>query len=666
MTRCLRPKYEVLLHAIIGGLFGEQLMPPGSVLDVGANDGEMAAYYACLDSSRVVHALEPSLHMYHALLQASKGGARNVATLRAGVTSKDHALYGTGIVGMTPAQRIARGILVVNSRRSEPGFPLYRVDSLFATDKSALFAGETIGFWHLDVEWHELEALRGAVATIQRDQPIFAAEVHVHWNRTYTHELISFIQDTLGYVIYLVDEICGVRIDCRNLLCVPALRAGSLVKASRTLQAALGSGTMRRISADTIFVHTPRSVQQLFERRKCSGRDLNDVHVRRDRRPGLADPMEVTPEKLKAETDKSYTTPARIRHTEPQLTNTSLVVPPSNLSYFNASLPVWMKEQLQGRPANSEIPRIIWTYWDTGVSEAPALVQHCITSWIIMNPTWKVIILTDASVLKYVHGWTTKTWKEIRMQVYSNAPPAWHTAARGDILRITLMRNYGGVWVDATLFCVLPLDVWLPQAVGTGNFFSFAAPTIKQAKTPESLNVCRGCEPPGKQIFDSGRCRALNERRLRTERPSNSFMASLPQSYVARVMYETFVECMLHTRLVTPTNNYHSMFEQLARTNATFRAAWFEVPEITSRRIVTALPVSGAHMRNPVAKLTSTLKSRIDRLCAPMFKMTYKGVGNRSLFTMDTVQGYLFQRSASSLPAALQLCGPEHVWPCHY
>ena len=317
MTQCLRPKYEVLLHAIIGGLFGEQLMPPGSVLDVGANDGEMAAYYACLDSSRVVHALEPSLHMYHALHQASKGGARNVATLRAGVTSKDHALYGTGIVGMTPAQRIARGILVVNSRRSEPDFPLYRVDSLFATDKSALFAGETIGFWHLDVEWHELEALRGAVATIQRDQPIFAAEVHVHWNRTYTHELISFIQDTLGYVIYLVDEICGVRIDCRNLLCVPALRAGSLVKASRTLQAALGSGTMRRISADTIFVHTPRSVQQLFERRKCSGRDLNDVHVRRDRRPGLADPMEVTPEQIKAETKEYEANCTRLADADP-------------------------------------------------------------------------------------------------------------------------------------------------------------------------------------------------------------------------------------------------------------------------------------------------------------------------------------------------------------
>lgn len=186
MAPCQRPRCEVLLHAIICGLFSEQLMPPGSVLDVGANDDEMAAYYACLDPSRVVHALEPSLHLYNALRHTS-GRTSNVAALRAGVSSTDHALYGTGTVGVTQEQRIVRGILLVNSKLRDPPFPLYRVDSLFARDKPALFAGERVGLWHLDVDSHELEALRGAVATIRRDQPIFAAELHVHWNRTYTH-----------------------------------------------------------------------------------------------------------------------------------------------------------------------------------------------------------------------------------------------------------------------------------------------------------------------------------------------------------------------------------------------------------------------------------------------------------------------------------------------
>ena len=92
MAPCPRPQVEPLLHSMIEGLFSERLMPSGSVLDAGANDGEMAAFYACLDSSRVVHALEPSLSLYHALSRTA-GRVRNIAPLRAGVSSTDQALY---------------------------------------------------------------------------------------------------------------------------------------------------------------------------------------------------------------------------------------------------------------------------------------------------------------------------------------------------------------------------------------------------------------------------------------------------------------------------------------------------------------------------------------------------------------------------------------------
>lgn len=131
-------------------------------------------------------------------------------------------------------------------------------------------------------------------------------------------------------------------------------------------------------------------------------------------------------------------------------------------------------------------------------------------------------------------------------------------------------------------------------------------------------------------------------------------------------MYEKYVGHMLRTRLVEKGNNYHDMFERLAESNATFRTAWFAVAEITSRRVVVALPVSGAHA-NPNAVLTPALRSRIDRVCAPMFKMTYKGVEKRSTFSNGTVQGYLFQRTIGHFAAALELCALDKAtWPCHY
>jgi len=48
-------------------------------------------------------------------------------------------------------------------------------------------------------------------------------------------------------------------------------------------------------------------------------------------------------------------------------------------------------------------------------------------------------------------------------------------ASLSDIIRILLLYEYGGVWVDATALCRMPLDRWLPDAAKSG-FFAFAAP----------------------------------------------------------------------------------------------------------------------------------------------------------------------------------------------
>ena len=58
--RCPAPEVEPLLRSLIGGLFAESgLVPPGSVIDAGANSGEEACYYAERQPQRLVHAVEP-------------------------------------------------------------------------------------------------------------------------------------------------------------------------------------------------------------------------------------------------------------------------------------------------------------------------------------------------------------------------------------------------------------------------------------------------------------------------------------------------------------------------------------------------------------------------------------------------------------------------------
>ena len=60
LARQLRlPREEVFFNALIRSLAMEGSLPPGHILDVGANDGQWSCMYAKMDGNRTVVAVEP-------------------------------------------------------------------------------------------------------------------------------------------------------------------------------------------------------------------------------------------------------------------------------------------------------------------------------------------------------------------------------------------------------------------------------------------------------------------------------------------------------------------------------------------------------------------------------------------------------------------------------
>ena len=95
--------------------------------------------------------------------------------------------------------------------------------------------------------------VRGMSQTIQKSSPIFSVEVHVHYDRDFTAQLLSFIQ-SLGYASFLVEEPCGMRMDCRNILALPRKSAIARdTQLSHTLTIALRSRTLVRVDNRSIF-----------------------------------------------------------------------------------------------------------------------------------------------------------------------------------------------------------------------------------------------------------------------------------------------------------------------------------------------------------------------------------------------------------------------------
>ena len=108
-----------------------------------------------------------------------------------------------------------------------------------------------MGFAHFDLEGFELSVLQGARKTIERDRPIFTAEIFVHNRPRLTAAVLRFAEVELAYRAYVVEEQCGMPADCRNALFVPK-ELVPLLRRSPTLDIAANSGVLIPTDADTV------------------------------------------------------------------------------------------------------------------------------------------------------------------------------------------------------------------------------------------------------------------------------------------------------------------------------------------------------------------------------------------------------------------------------
>lgn len=102
----------------------------------------------------------------------------------------------------------------------------------------------------------------------------------------------------------------------------------------------------------------------------------------------------------------------------------------------------------------------IFVYWDKGLSNATYLIKVCVSSWKIHNPDWNLIVLDSNNLNLYID-----------MDDVRNKNPELTIEAFSDLLRVRLLRKYGGVWVDATTYCNCPLSNWITEFQFDGVFF---------------------------------------------------------------------------------------------------------------------------------------------------------------------------------------------------
>lgn len=110
--------------------------------------------------------------------------------------------------------------------------------------------------------------------------------------------------------------------------------------------------------------------------------------------------------------------------------------------------------------SSTALPRTVHLLWFQGRDAAPEVVKHNLARWERLNPGYKVKVWDEEGVGSLLVGSGLATEGLSRQSL-------------SDIFRARLLVDHGGVWADATVFPVEPLDDWLPQAVETTGFFAF-------------------------------------------------------------------------------------------------------------------------------------------------------------------------------------------------
>ncbi len=209
--------------------------------------------------------------------------------------------------------------------------------------------------------------------------------------------------------------------------------------------------------------------------------------------------------------------------------------------------------------------------WLQGWERAPRLVQACRRSWEVNNPGWTIHCLDQRTVAEFIGNEARRALDD------PDQPPE----ACSDRVRVALLAQHGGIWADATTYCLRPLNDWLLDVLESG-FFAFDRPG------------------PDRLI-------------------SSWFLAAKPGNYIVQRWAERTLEYWQGRKFRHHYFWFHYIFGDEYEKNSDFRLIWDNTPKISA---------AGPHYYLPQdltlwAPLTERDKQQVTGVDTPLLKLSH-------------------------------------------
>lgn len=117
----------------------------------------------------------------------------------------------------------------------------------------------------------------------------------------------------------------------------------------------------------------------------------------------------------------------------------------------------------------------VWVCWMQGMELAPALVQRCYRSLLENLPDKEIVLLTEENLSEYV-----QIPDFIMEKLHKGIITRTHFS---DILRVELLIQNGGTWIDATVLCTGNVPIYMME----DEFFIFQK--LKPGSDGSAINM---------------------------------------------------------------------------------------------------------------------------------------------------------------------------------
>ena len=253
------------------------------------------------------------------------------------------------------------------------------------------------------------------------------------------------------------------------------------------------------------------------------------------------------------------------------------------------------------------VPKRLWMYWHQGWENAPELVRRCAATWKRHNADWDIRLLDKTHISRDT---------ELRSVVKGMLPTMLPTVQNiSDIVRLHLLRRWGGVWVDATCWCMQPLDDWVESVSSRSGFFAFSRPASSRPisnwflAASEDSRIIEMFWPEVLRLFEKTRAYIRH-----------GGHGDLRPIHASRPAGRGYGELLVRTH-DCPDGAYfwfHHLFQDVLDRNEEFRSLWESTPRMGA---------GGPERLQAVGLLgpaTEEVVSFVENAHPPLFKLTHK------------------------------------------